>query len=172
MDFHTPTILAAIFKMKTQCCSKCGIEKIIDDFYKNNKQCKECVKSYSKKYKEINKAEILEKKKAYRNDSHNQRLFMLRRAKARAKKINLPFNLTIEDIIIPDKCPILNIPLMHQLGRANDNSPSLDKIIPSLGYVKGNVAVISSKANSMKSNFSLEQLEILIVYMRNHISIK
>jgi hypothetical protein len=38
------------------------------------------------------------------------------------------------------------------------SSPSLDKIIPSRGYVKGNVMVVSSKANLMKSDASVTEL--------------
>ena len=77
--------------------------------------------------------------------------YLLARAKDRANKFNLPFNLTEEDAVIPEFCPILGIKLAY--GAANrESSPSLDKIIPSLGYVKGNVAVISNRANRLKDN--------------------
>jgi hypothetical protein len=49
-----------------------------------------------------------------------------------------------------------------------DNTPSLDKIIPSLGYVKGNVAVISWKANVMKSNLSIDMLESILSYIKKY----
>ena len=52
--------------------------------------------------------------------------------------------ITINDLVFPERCPVLNIPLLST-GKRTDNSPSLDRIIPSLGYVPGNVKVISWK---------------------------
>jgi hypothetical protein len=91
---------------------------------------------------------------------------MLIRVKSRAKKEGTPFNLELSDIVIPTHCPILGTPL--SLPQADDNrasgrgpnwnSASLDKINPSLGYVKGNVQVISNLANTMKSMATKDQL--------------
>jgi len=85
---------------------------------------------------------------------------MFTRAKDRAKKANQPFNITIEDIIIPAVCPYLGIPLQVNRKKQNDGSPSLDRINPSLGYIKGNIEVISNKANAMKYNATSEELLI------------
>jgi hypothetical protein len=80
-------------------------------------------------------------------------------AKSRAKMQNVPFNLLFEDIVIPKFCPILEIPLaIGTGGNPTINSPSLDKIIPELGYVKDNIQVISHKANTIKNNATLEDL--------------
>lgn len=80
-------------------------------------------------------------------------------AKQRAKKQGVPFDLEpsyLKEIGIPEKCPVLGIPLNKSpgdgTGERNDNSPSLDKFIPSLGYVPGNVHIISWRANRMKSD--------------------
>ena len=100
-------------------------------------------------------------------DDHRKRL-LLTRVKSKCKKRDIPFNLTYDDIIIPDTCPILGIPLMfgNALKRASptDNSPSLDRVIPSLGYVKGNVVVISQRANRIKNDSSLEELVKIVNY--------
>lgn len=91
---------------------------------------------------------------------------MLTRAKGRAKAQNVPFDLTISDIVIPSHCPILGIALEQgDKPGGQDNSPSLDKIVPSLGYVKGNIAVISHKANKMKSNATTAEVEALLNWM-------
>lgn len=84
-------------------------------------------------------------------------------AKKRARDQNVPFNLTLDDVAIPKTCPILGVPLRSNArGKViTDNSPSLDKIIPSLGYVAGNVWVISLRANRIKDNASLEEIEML-----------
>jgi hypothetical protein len=78
-------------------------------------------------------------------------------AKARAKKQGLPFTITVEDVkaVWPKdgKCPVLGIPLFTNKGKVpGPNSPSLDRVIPDLGYVKGNIAVISMKANLIKQD--------------------
>jgi hypothetical protein len=97
--------------------------------------------------------------------------FMLKGAKYRSKIENLPFNLEESDIIIPEYCPILGIKLKQAEGYVSDDSPSLDKKIPKLGYVKGNVAIISYLANKMKQNATPEQLEMfaknIIPYLKN-----
>lgn len=87
---------------------------------------------------------------------------MLSSAKSRAKKKNIPFNLDITDIQIPKYCPILGIELKRNNNRENrDCSPSLDRIIPEKGYTKGNVWVISQKANFMKGNGNPEEFSLL-----------
>lgn len=85
---------------------------------------------------------------------------MFSRAKSRAKQRNIEFNLNIEDIIIPEYCPVLNIKLVEHKGKPGGikNSPALDRINNSLGYIKGNVVVISHLANMMKSSANNEEL--------------
>lgn len=96
--------------------------------------------------------------RSYRERNPEQML--LSSARNRAKKKNLPFDLKVEDIVIPEFCPILGIKLTRNLGKhgGSDSSASLDRIVPSKGYVKGNVRVISLLANNMKSNASEEHL--------------
>ena len=91
-------------------------------------------------------------------------------AKARAKKQGVPFDLVPEDIVFPEVCPVLGIPLFFSPGGRTENTPSLDRIIPELGYVKGNIEVISWKANRLKCNASLEELENLVKYIRNSLA--
>jgi hypothetical protein len=89
------------------------------------------------------------------------RLTLLRQARYRAKKHGLPFNLRLEDIHIPVKCPLLGIPLIPKRGAGIGPwkwSPSLDRVIPSGGYVVGNVQVISARANVLKRDSSLAEL--------------
>ena len=84
-------------------------------------------------------------------------------AKHRAKKQGLPFNIKPQDIKIPEVCPLLGIPIVQRKGSGtNHGSPSLDRVIPSLGYVVGNIRVISAKANVMKNDASLQEVELLV----------
>ncbi len=94
---------------------------------------------------------------------HSKR--MLSRVKARAKKVGLEFNLTLEDIVIPEMCPVLNIPIDLLASKVESNSASLDRIDSSKGYIKGNVVVISWEANNIKNDATLEELEKIAKWM-------
>jgi len=85
---------------------------------------------------------------------------MHQRAKQRSKELGRDFNIEVSDIVIPDVCPVLGIPLNMNCGRsgAYRNSPSLDRIDNTKGYVKGNIQVISQLANAMKCHASNEEL--------------
>ncbi len=90
-------------------------------------------------------------------------------AKLRARKRNLPFSIAVDDIVIPEICPALGIPLKKSLEAYSDNSPSLDRVIPEVGYVKGNVVVISMRANVLKRDATLNELELLVKYCYNQL---
>lgn len=78
--------------------------------------------------------------------------------KSQAKKNNIPFDLKDGDLEYPEICPILGIFLEHGNGILGDASPTIDRINPSLGYIRGNVQVISLLANRMKNSANPEQL--------------
>ena len=83
----------------------------------------------------------------------------LDRAKSRAKKQNVPCTLTMANMPdVPDFCPILGIPIICGGAGFDDNSPSLDKIIPEFGYTPENVQWISNRANIVKSNATPTEL--------------
>lgn len=166
--------------MKT--CKKCLKTLDIGNFSKDASKkdgldiyCKCCVKEKSKSHYVKNRTKRLEQNKIRYSEnkvsiletckqnykklkSSSPEVLMLRSAKRRAKVQNLPFTLTIEDIVIPEYCPILNIRLEVAAEHANANSPSLDKIVPELGYTKENIQVISNLANTMKWDASFQQL--------------
>jgi hypothetical protein len=87
---------------------------------------------------------------------------LLTNAKHRAKKLGIPFTITLNDIHIPNVCPLLHIPLLTG-GKRTDSTPTLDRIIPHLGYVRDNIAVISWRANRIKNNASLEELKKIVI---------
>lgn len=88
-------------------------------------------------------------------------------AHQRAIKKSLPFNIEVADIIIPTHCPILGMEMANHIGEgsAQNNSPSIDRIIPELGYTKGNIQIISHKANVMKANATPVELLIFAKYI-------
>ena len=89
--------------------------------------------------------------------------YILTRTRCRAKKLNIDFNIEESDIQIPDKCPVLGIPIYTTNGLRlrrgpSFNSLSIDRIDNAKGYVKGNIRMMSHQANVMKSSASPKEL--------------
>lgn len=93
-------------------------------------------------------------------------------ARSRSTKSRLLFTITNEYIhsITPDKCPVFGTAFTF-IGASNKhlsaNVATLDRIVPELGYVVGNVCVISMKANAIKSNASTEDVEKVLKWMKS-----
>lgn len=144
--------------VRWRCKCDCGGERITITARLRNGQCTSCgcrvKESTSKSFTKHGKSGTVE----YR---------LLKHARKRAKDQQKDFNLELSDIIIPDFCPILNIPLT-KYEKLSNNTPSLDKVNPSMGYVKGNVKVISMRANRLKQDSTIEELEKIIDYMKEN----
>ena len=95
--------------------------------------------------------------------------YLLKLARQRAEKLGVPFRITEEHIQIPRVCPALGIPLMPHSKTNGPYSPTVDRLIPELGYIPGNVHVISSKANCAKSNLTLKETRLLLDWYNNAI---
>jgi hypothetical protein len=78
-----------------------------------------------------------------------------RTAKCRAGHKNIPFSITVDDITLPEICPFLKVPFDRNTRKYGY---SLDRIIPQLGYVPGNIQVITQLANAMKWDSTPEEL--------------
>ena len=141
-------------------CSTCKQVLSVEQFHKDKStrdgfdyRCKQCAQQRFKKYE-------------IENPIVRQTNSMVRHARSRAKKKNLPFDIDLDYIrsMVPSHCPIFGMPLEWSLRRGSEqvplpNSPSLDRIDPSKGYVKGNVWIISYRANQIKSNASHDELK-------------
>jgi len=84
---------------------------------------------------------------------------MLTRARVRAKERGVPFDITKDDVVLPVKCPVFGKKLSIGDGAPHAWSPELDRIVPSKGYVKGNVIVVSRKANRIKTDATPEDIQ-------------
>lgn len=107
--------------------------------------------------------------KHLRQKKANPQYYLWNHARQRAAAAGIPFDLTVEDIVIPEVCPVFGVKLEWGVGvRGWRNlwAPSLDKIKPELGYVRGNVMIISNRANHLKSNGSIAEFEAVLAYMR------
>ena len=96
---------------------------------------------------------------------NNPKKYMLKDAKKRAKEKGIEFSITECDFNIPEYCPISLLKLKTGSGKLIPESPTLDRIDNSKGYVKGNVAVISNRSNSMKRDATLEEIQRMVKYM-------
>ena len=123
-------------------------------YYKQNK------KEILRKEKETNKLFPEKRRKVVERFEMKQGKSkrILAQTKYRAKKINCDFNLEVSDIIIPDRCPVLDIELVINKKKPKYNSISVDRIEPKLGYTKGNIQIMSYQANAMKQNATPEEL--------------
>ena len=99
-----------------------------------------------------------------RSDSCPQRT-LVNNAKARAKHFAIPFEITVKDAEIPPMCPICGTELRRATHLKADHSPSIDRIVPALGYVPGNICVICNRCNTIKSNGTLEDHLRIAAYM-------
>lgn len=167
-------------------CRTCKVVKPITEYHKHplgksgkNTRCKLCDRDYQRAY--ANRPGIREQKKVYAIEYNakpetkaraaEQRLgaperFLLGRARRRARDLGLPFDLEPCDVHIPPNCPVLGISLRPGLRVFVDGSPTLDRMVGALGYVKGNVCVISWRANRLKSDATAEELEKILAYMK------
>ena len=124
----------------------------------------EDLRTWKKQYYLENREAILAQKKQYRLE--NPETLMLHGAKNRSKKAGLAFDLELGDIKIPTRCPLLGIPLIVGGGH---NSPSLDRIDSAVGYTRDNVWVISWRANALKNDATLAELEMIVDGLRRKI---
>jgi hypothetical protein len=128
-----------------------------------------------------------EKKRRYWRkwyDTHKERIAVSRRARqsaywknhpeellwhnarGRARRAKIPFSISEADVVIPEFCPVLGLKLQRGEKKFGPSSPSLDKIVPILGYVPGNVGVISWRANEIKSNATIDELTAVLCWLK------
>jgi len=107
--------------------------------------------------------------KAWRLRNKGRKVWeMWHAAKCRAKRLGIPFTITRDDIVIPSVCPVLGIPIEHQTGKhQSNNSPSIDRVVPSRGYVKDNIVVVSFRANRIKNDSTTEEMRTIVKFYEN-----
>lgn len=129
--------------------------------------CRVCQRDYRQKnlehrrqkdreYYQRNRSKIIERTVKYQQD--NRVVHLLAQIKYRSKSKGIPFDLTKEDIVIPEYCPILGIKLNFASGKVRPDSPSIDQIVPGGGYTKDNIWVISQRANVIKNDATPSEL--------------
>lgn len=125
--------------------------------------CKSCIRERRaardatlKKYSKSKKAAATRLRWIINDPKRSWASYAVGRARMRAKKKGLPCDITRDFVlsITPDSCPIFGCTFVFYGGKVVGNeSPTLDRLDPSKGYVEGNIAVISMKANTIKNAF-------------------
>jgi len=145
---------------KSKKCSVCNVARVKRHWKPRRKFCSVC---FNKALRTKNRFNVLSRQKFKLPPRViTQEDKILDRAKQRALKKGWEFNLEISDIVIPDTCPALGIPLDRS---HRNNYPSIDRVDSAKGYIKGNVAVISFRANSLKNNATLSEIKAIYEWM-------
>lgn len=159
------------YRTKPRICKCCGKEFLVgtgglrSDATHCSKRCTHLMAN--KEYRKNNPAKMQEKKLRQLYDLPRR---MAARAKKRAKKKGLDFTITYADIVVPEHCPILGTKMFwnHTINgrKAQRTTPSLDRIDSSKGYTPDNIQVISYRANCLKSNATIEELEAVLNHLK------
>lgn len=122
----------------------------------------EKARAASKRWFDKNREKVNEYQRNWR--SKRTEGYLLSTARRRAKKRGIKFTITLKDIVIPALCPVLGVPLERSGPLWGDNTPTLDRRDSTMGYVPGNVFVISRRANVLKSDATPAELLKLYWY--------
>lgn len=140
-------------------------------YYQQNKE----------KFAERNRARYSQKKdeiKAHLSEYYKTKKgrigVMFNSLKQNAKQRGIEVGVSLEYVrsIATDSCPVFGIDFNWldwgtKNGKALDNSPSLDRIDPTKGYIENNVIWISTKANRIKNNATIEEIVAVAKWLKN-----
>jgi hypothetical protein len=176
-----PKVLAIDPGQPSKVCTKCGLDLPLESFtrssagkYGRSAMCRTCarVRYYLPRRAEIMArgrvrratAEGRAKEKAWRNAYRRKHRLkrLVAEAKVRARAHGLPFDLDVATLSIPDTCPVLGIRISCESSTRSEHSPSIERIDNSQGYVRGNVIVVSWRANRLKSDATLSELRRIV----------
>ena len=141
-------------------CTKCHEEKDESEF-PPSPNTKDGYYHWCRPCKNKEERERRQRNAKLKDPSQNKSMWS--RAQQRAGDGGLDFTITPDNIFVPQRCPVFGT-MLEVGGECKDNSPSLDRIDNTKGYVPGNVVVVSYKANRLKNNASLEELKQLVEY--------
>ena len=164
-------------------CSRCKEIKVFEDFpragnaptesQRRTAYCKPCYVEHMREYyrrKPEQYRRLISRARARKAENPASNMWL--RSRQGAKRRGLEFTISVGDLEpLPSHCPILGLPLDYAVkGRTpQPNAASVDRVDNDLGYVPGNVRVISFRANSIKSNATLDELKALVDYFESHL---
>lgn len=173
--------------METKQCIRCGVIKPVTEFAKANRkattfrgarevgkvhyrsECKACAAAYAQAFRDANPGYHTRAAQAARKQARAalsaygdlERSFTSMRvadAKARAAKKGVPFNIDVLYMLEmwTGVCELTGLPI--NMEKCSLDIASIDRIVPSEGYVKGNVRWVSWKVNRAKGEMPDSEL--------------
>ena len=146
-------------------CIKCKKELTVEHFHKNRLNadgiehtCKVCRK--------------IESREKYIIDPFKS---LARCKRSESKKKNIAYDLDANYLksIWTGMCPIFNIPIeIGREGMGSHKSGHLDRLIPELGYTKGNVNYISGRANRIKYDATVNELLRVATWLEAQLNVQ
>ncbi len=164
----------------------------VAEWITSRRSCSVCDKRTIKNYQESHREELRERQRVDRAvnperhaarrraagnklgdrpfDSENSvkiARIMLQVARQSARRKGMDFNLTVTDLLpLPTHCPVFGTKLDYHRGpHGNPQRASLDRVDNSQGYVSGNVAIVSLRANEVKRDATLDQTRAILRYL-------
>lgn len=102
------------------------------------------------------------------NDLEKAHSDFFRRKEQNAKKTKWEWSIKYSDLVYPKYCPVLGLELNWFAEARAENSPSIDRIDSTKGYIKGNVIVMSWRANRIKNDGSAEEHQKIAEFLKNY----
>lgn len=106
-------------------------------------------------------ANARERDRRNRSWKHHAAQVLMSNSKQRAKRAGMEHTLTLADIVIPDVCPVFDIPLKREDRVTWRNAPSIDRIDNTRGYTPDNIVVVSRRANLLKKDATVAEMKAL-----------
>jgi hypothetical protein len=152
-------------------CPVCGVQK-----YSRKrdvgKMCKSCnMKAIELLYRDAKRKDNpqtgSESHKKYREKYSQDKTYRIKKlyeqAKQRSKKSGLEFSISFDYVLskFPSNgcCPVLGLEIKFNKVQREHDSPSLDRIDSTKGYTASNIQIVSWRANRLKADATLEELE-------------
>jgi len=167
----------------------CRVVKPLESYYKHKRHrdghVRVCIPCQTAKGREYNRTHSEEKRiSTIKWRKAHPVKYLVNKARARCRRNGMEFNITADDLPWPDVCPLLGIPVLPcgaNFGRGKnkpwlgprtftDGTASIDRIDSSKGYVRGNVWIISWKANQLKQDATLAQLESIVAGLKKRLA--
>jgi hypothetical protein len=140
-------------------------------YHRNKERILEKLRWNYKDYYEENRERISETGKKSRASNYEKHLLISVRNRCK-NRTGIECTIELEDIVIPEICPYLGTPLTRTQGQGKVwTNASVDRVDPAKGYVKGNIQIISNKANMMKHNATPEELITFAQNVLKHVKI-